>query len=289
MRDNVEGHEKCPYCGFEESKMKKKYYVLPPRTLLNAEYTVGNVIGEGGFAITYIAMEEKLGSKIAIKEFYPYKKAQRDNLDGLDVSCESEEDKDFFERGKKAFLEEAKQLAQFFALPGVVSVKDCFEENNTSYIVMEFVEGVNLNEYLSSKGGKLASEEVFALMKPVLISLEKIHEKGVIHRDISPENIMVDTYGNLKLIDFGSAIGGENETEVLSISTERRGYTPMEQYKKNEKQGSWTDVYALCATLYKMLTGITPDSPFERLEKETLVPLREMGVAISEKLDEPYP
>ena len=171
-------------------------------------------------------------------------------------------------------------------VPEVLTVKEFFRENNTAYIIMEYLEGETLKEYLQRKGGKIPAEEVLALMKPVITSLKQMHEQGLIHRDISPDNLMVLSRDNIKLLDFGAAreyaVGDEKSLSVML----KPGYAPEEQYRTKGKQGPWSDVYALCATIYKCITGVTPPEAMERMREDDLVPPAQLGIVIPKDLEE---
>jgi serine/threonine protein kinase len=261
---------KCSLCGFEEKNFQPSPHHLPLRTILNGKYLIGRVLGEGGFGITYIGWDLNLDLKIAIKEYYPTGFVTRENALTYMVTPFTGEKTEFFQSGREKFVDEAKRLAKFYSLPGIVSIKDFFLENGTAYIVMEYVEGETLKQYLSRMGGKIPADKVFELMKPVMNSLTNIHKAGIIHRDISPDNIMITNEGNIKLIDFGAARDFENSgNRSLSVML-KPGYAPEEQYRSRGVQGPWTDIYALCATIYKAITGITPDEASERLRRDQL-------------------
>jgi serine/threonine protein kinase len=193
----------------------------------------------------------------------------------------SGEKKEFYNSGLNKFVNEAKSLAKFYTLPGIVAVKDFFRENGTAYIVMEYVDGITLKQHLANSDGKLRSNEVFELMRPIMKSLSQIHAEGIIHRDISPDNIMLTNKGDVKLLDFGAArdfISDGNKS--LSVLL-KPGYAPEEQYRTKGNQGPWTDVYALCATIYKMLTGITPPESLERFSQDDIIAPSKLGIQLS--------
>ena len=241
---------------------------------------IGRVIGVGGFGITYIGWDVNLQTYIAIKEYYPDSFASRDSATSTMVTPH-ESKKEVYDKGLRRYVEEARNLSKFYNLQGIVSVKDFFYENGTGYIVMEYINGVNLKEYLNGMGGKLDEATVLALMKPVLESLYQIHNNGLVHRDISPDNIMVNNEGKIKLIDFGSVRGQSAETDKTYTVILKHGYAPPEQYYAKGKQGPWTDIYSLCATMYKMLTGQVPPNGVERMEEDTYLDPSACGVTVS--------
>lgn len=260
-------NETCPYCGYVSPKNPENTAFLPEGTTIQNRYTLGAPLGQGGFGITYIAYDNKLRTRVAIKEYYPGDIAQRIPGDvGVAPYARSEED---YEHGKKRFIEEAITLARFSDFPGIVSVRDCFEDNNTAYMVMQYLDGIDLKEYLKRKGGKLSPEEAVSILTPVMDALREIHRTGVIHRDISPDNIFITTEGQVKLIDFGSARQAMGGNRSLSIQL-KPGYAPEEQYRTHGEQGPWTDVYALAATLYRIVTGVIPPESLERLANDAL-------------------
>ena len=258
----------CPSCGLNEEELAGSNNVfLKPGTTLKDRYLLGIALGQGGFGITYIGYDNVLNTKVAIKEFYPSDIAGRVSADGTVSAYTSADDE--YGRGKERFLEEARTLAKFSDHPCIVGVKDCFEMNNTAYMVMEFLEGISLKEYLKRKGGRLSAEESISLLTPVMDALRAVHKMGIIHRDISPDNIFVTTDGRVRLIDFGAArqsIGGQKSLSVML----KPGYAPEEQYRTRGNQGPWTDVYALTATLYRMITGSVPPDSLERVMEDTL-------------------
>lgn len=277
----------CPYCGFEIGKYEEKTTCLRPFTVLQNKYMLGRVIGVGGFGITYIGWDLNLQTYIAIKEYFPESLASRDTSgeNGTTQVFPHDAQKDIYDKGLKRYVEEAQNLSKFYQLQGIVSVKDFFYENSTGYIVMEYINGINLKEYLNNAGGKLPEATVLALMKPVLESLYQMHNSGLVHRDISPDNIMVTGDGKIKLIDFGSARGQSAETDKTYTVILKHGYAPPEQYYAKGNQGPWTDIYSLCATMYKMLTGQIPPNSVERMGNDEYVAPSAWGVQISPRTE----
>ena len=202
MNQIADGSNVCPICNKPTSSAPIAHHILPG-TILNGKYTIGNVLGEGGFGITYVGLDNTLQVKVAIKEFFPSGYANRNHTQSNEVILTTNKQTDFFANGKERFLQEARSLAKFTGEVGIVNVRDFFECNNTAYIVMEFLDGADLNNFMKTHG-TFKAEDIFALMMPVMRSLEKIHASGIIHRDISPENIMRLQSGTLKLMDLGS-------------------------------------------------------------------------------------
>ncbi len=257
-----------------------KTYMLPEGTLLKERYRILAVIGEGGFGITYAGRDEVLDTEVAVKEYYPADIATRTITVSSTVSTWSEADADRYEKGREGFLKEARTLAKFKNDPGIVSVYDFFSENNTAYIVMEYLPGENLRKTLTKKG-TMSFDESYCLLLPVMASLEKIHAEGLIHRDVSPDNIQMGLDGRPKLMDFGAARAIPKDGEKTLSLLLKPGYSPEEQYIGSEKQGPWTDVYSLCATLYRMITGMRPEDSLQRMLLDELKKPSELGIDIN--------
>lgn len=270
----------CPLCGFDKTTYSSSPRSLRPFTRLNGKYLVGKVIGEGGFGITYIGFNMETDLPVAIKEYFPAELATRDTTQGNTITIFSGEAKDLYKEGLEKYLREARNLSMFSDLPGIVTVKDFFYENETAYIIMEFINGVSLKDYLTKVGGRMRHNEVTKLMKPVLESMNKIHEVGIIHRDISPDNIMITKNKQVKLTDFGAARVFDTEDNKSITVVLKRGYAPEEQYRAKGNQGPWTDVYALCATMYRMITGVTPQEALERIIEDNVEPLSKYDASI---------
>ncbi len=245
---------------------------LSPGTILNQTYVIQEVLGEGGFGITYRGVCQTSHNQVAIKEYFPKNIALRTSQDGvLSLRPISEKDNADYEKGRSRFLKEAKHLIELQHLDSIVSVYDYFEENDTAYIVMEYIEGLTLGKYVRSNE-VLSFDELLPLILPVIRSLSQMHDKGVIHRDISPDNLILGTDNRLHVIDFGAA-SMENNGNNFNTVILKAGYTPPEQYLSNGKVGAWIDVYSLCATMYFALTGQAPSEAIHRLDQDSLEPL----------------
>jgi len=259
----------CGYCNSAEAYLWTAPHHLRPRTILYGKYLVGKVIGEGGFGITYVGWDLSLSAKVAVKEYYPNGFVSRDATLSSNVYSFGGGKGEFYERGRGHFIEEAQRLAKFYMLPGIVSVKDFLTENGTAYIVMEFVEGATLKTVLGNMGGRMPEAHVLELMRPIISSLAQIHKAGVIHRDIAPDNIMLQPNGSVKLLDFGAARDASTDGKSTAAIM-KHGYAPEEQYDPNRtRQGPWTDVYAVCATIYRAIEGSTPPDAISRLRTDS--------------------
>ncbi len=284
MKETSKNAKFCPYCGKNPREDNPQHH-LSPGTVLHDRYILGNTIGEGGFGITYTGYDKNLDLKIAVKEFFPSGYANRNKTLSKDVTLNYNEQGEYFRKGRENFLREAKSIAKFSSEDGIVDVRDYFAENNTAYIVMEYLDGENLNKRINSNG-VFKAKEIFRLMLPIMNSLKKMHDEKIVHRDISPDNIMYLKSGRLKLMDFGSAryfAGAEQKTMSIML---KPGYAPYEQYGSGGKQGPWTDVYGICATIYKCITGVTPPDSLDRCRNDTLKKPSELGADISPALED---
>lgn len=249
-------------------------YCLPSETCLNGRYILKKVLGEGGFGITYLGWDEVLQSTVAVKEFYPEVLIGR-NLTRQEegkLFIQSSLDREAYEKSVQTFLQEARNLSQFIGTEGVVQVRDYFQENGTAYIIMEYIDGISIKQYVS-KNGPIKYEKVLEMMEPVLKALQIIHKKQIIHRDLSADNIMITKDAKIKLIDFGSArhtVANANKTMTVLF---KRGFAAEEQYRQKGNQGTWTDVYGISAAMYYMMSAEMPEESVERVIHDKLVPL----------------
>ncbi len=267
MKEKEEKESVCPHCGHTAADYRGNGYELPPFTVLNGRYLLGRMIGAGGFGITYIAMDLVLERRVAVKEFFMQDAMYRTQAAAVTVSTINEAQDEMYRTSKAKFEREAKILAHLNSMPGIVQVHDFFQENGTAYIAMEYLGGKTLGEYVKEKGGRLSVEETKQILFPIMDSLSKIHKEGIIHRDISPDNIKFSEDGILKLYDFGGA-KLEKGGAASKVVYMKPGYTPLEQYSANGNQGSWTDVYAMAATMYYCISGKRlPEAPDRSVRK----------------------
>ncbi len=254
--------EVCPYCGYVEGTPADEAIHLKPGTILHNRFVVGRALGFGGFGITYIGWDGLLEQKVAIKEYLPSEFSTR-MPERSAVMVFSGDKQEQFQSGLDKFIDEAKRLAKFQNEPGIVRIFDSFPENGTAYIVMEYLDGETLAERLEREG-KIPEDEAVNMLRPVMHSLEIVHRAGLLHRDIAPDNIFLTKNGEVKLIDFGaSRYATTTHSRSLTVII-KPGFSPEEQYRSRGDQGPHTDVYALAATLYKMITGVTPPDALER-------------------------
>ena len=265
--------------------MEENLYCLRKGTRLIGRYTIEGVLGQGGFGITYLGMDELHKKKVAIKEFFPQGIVTR-NIEYEDtVTVTLVGEKENYDKGKERFLKEAQTMAMFSKDKGIVKALDFFEINNTAYIVMEYLEGVTLKQYLR-ENKRIDAEDLVELLVPLIESLDEIHSQGMIHRDISPDNIMVLPDGRIKLMDFGAARDYTEFGEKSLSIVLKPGYAPPEQYQTHGVQGPWTDIYALCATMYKCITGENPPDAIERVMDDHLKKISAFGIPVLPQIEE---
>lgn len=275
----VQEGDSCPTCGLTAGNYTPLPHHIPPGTVLADRYMIGRVLGEGGFGITYIGCDLRLELKVAIKEYFPTDKVNRHAGASLEVVSYTGVKSGAYEEGKERFLYEARTMARMDKQPAIVSVRDFFETNNTAYIVMEYVEGTTFKELVRQKGGRIGAGELLHMMEPLFFALAAFHAEGLIHRDISPDNLMLEN-GAVRLLDFGCARETSNGDSTLTIAL-KHGYAPIEQYQC-KGQGPWTDVYGLCATIYYCLTGKAPPRAMDRMMEDELILPRKLGVDLTE-------
>lgn len=276
-------YEVCRYCGYVEGTPPEQPHYLRPGTVLKGHFIVGTAIGVGGFGITYKCYDATLGVIVAIKEFFPVGLVNRSPGE-MKVGLLSGEKEKQYKNQIKRFLMEAQSIAQFGKANDIVNVFDYFEENNTAYIVMEYIDGVLLKDYLE-KQGALSPDIAMTIIEPVVEALKKIHASGIIHRDISPDNIFIAGEDSVKVFDFGAAILNDESGVKEGEKVIKVGYSAPEQYRDSAGQGYFTDIYSIGAILYQMITGQKPIESTEREYKDELKSPLELGFDIEPNLD----
>ncbi len=276
----------CPVCGGDLTWKGQAGIDLPVGTVLTGgnglrSFIIGAARGKGGFGITYVAMETHSHRRVAIKEYFPTRCAFRAG-NGVNVQAMTSQDS-AFQGGMRSFLEEARMLLAQEDLPTVVKVIDYFQANGTAYLVMEYLDGVALHNQMIKMGGRIPAGELLPRMEKLIRDMGLLHSRGVIHRDVSPDNIMWMPDGGLKLMDFGSARSTEDGKSMTVLL--KQGFSPIEQYR-SRGQGPYTDVYALAATIYYCLTGTIPPSAVERLDADPLQPPNSLGAGITARQEE---
>lgn len=283
MAEIADSERICRYCGYQKDTDVKEAYYLLPKTVLKEKYLIGRVLGYGGFGVTYIGWDQILHRKVAVKEYLPSDFATR-SYGSRRVTVFSGEAAEQFQAGLESFLFEARRLARFNAVAETVDIYDCFEENGSGYIVMEYLDGATVKEVLR-KRKHISVEQARAIALSVLRGLKEVHKEGIIHRDIAPDNIFITRTGKVKILDFGAArYATAVQSKSLSVIL-KPGFAPEEQYRSRGEQGPWTDVYALGATLYCMITGRRPEESIQRLAEDHVKPPSAIGIAIDPNIE----
>lgn len=250
----LEGQKKCRMCGYDVNAMRQYQGVLQPFQVLNDRYLTGRVLGRGGFGVTYLAQDLQSGCICCIKEYMPTELANRCN-DGRTILPAESASKRVFEHGRKCYIEEARTLIRMNDIQEVVKIYDFFEENRTAYFVMEYLDGVSMKALGKSYQGKIPIDIASNILVTIANTLTQVHNKGILHRDISPENIFITKNNQVKLIDFGAARSYINSQDNGMSVLLKPGYAPPEQYNRNGSQGPWTDIYALAASFYTSVSN----------------------------------
>lgn len=258
----------CPVCGRSAAEVRILPYQLMPGTQLQNRYLVGKILGQGGFGITYIGFDLSLDIKVAIKEYFVLNQTSRDNT--VSNQLHWTDLKGFSLDVREAFLKEARKMAKISNIPEVARVIDIFNENDTAYIVMEYVEGETLAVRMKKQQRPITWEEVRQVFFPVLRAMELVHQKGVIHRDLSPDNLMLQPDRQVRILDLGAAKDLSSNHGASSMIVAKGGFSPVEQYGERGGSDPRTDIYAICATMYYALTGKVPQTAIDRLEEDTL-------------------
>ncbi len=273
----------CPHCGFDESSLKQESFFLDPGTIIGGKYIVGKVLKYGGHTVSYLGMDAEVNRKVVVNEYLPSDFSTRSEEE-TEITIYSGEAQIQFEKGLTNFLNEANKIQSLGNPEGIAKVYDCVAENDTGYVISEYLEGKTLKEILDS-GKRYNVNETTSFICKILKGLSKVHPMNVIHCDISPETIMVTDSGDIKLLDFGATryVTTAN-SKSLSIIL-KQGYAPEEQYRSSGKRGPWTDVYALGAVMYRMITGIVPQESVERALVDELKDPSKMGISIPANIE----
>ena len=285
--EEIEGYP-CPHCGFDANAQPQPEYALPRNTILCGKYLVGKVLGQGGFGITYAGWDLALEMKVAIKEYYPAGQVVRQSSMGSKLQWSGTTQSESARKaGMESFLKEARKMARVDRVPQVVRVRDTFYENDTAYIVMDFVEGETLKAHLEREG-PLPFDQAMDVFRPALTAMKEVHKAGLIHRDLSPDNIMLEPEGGIRILDLGASKDLAINQGASSMLVTKGGFSPLEQYGQRGGSGPWTDVYAMAATIYYTLTGLLPPNAIDRLDDDELrwdIPvLRDLPVPACEAL-----
>lgn len=275
--------QRCPHCGFNQAAYEPVPTALMPMTVLHNRYVVGTVLGKGGFGITYTGYDNLHSRKVAVKEFYPSSVAYRDGSQTTEISVPSNM-KQIYENGVKKFYNEAVTLSRLQNIPAIVNIYDFFYENNTAYIVMEFITGTAVDQIVLHQGG-LDVDITLTIYYPIIQALKKVHAAGILHRDISPSNVMLDEQFRARLIDFGSSRVYSHEMSSDLTVILKKGFAPIEQYSRKGKHGPTEDVYAICASMYYTMTGKVPPAAPDRRVFDTLQPIHNYTVDIPANIE----
>lgn len=284
MKEYESAYDMCHYCGYTQDEPPKEMYFLHPGTVIADRYVIGVSVGSGGFGITYKAWDSVLAKVVAIKEYYPAGLVNRVPGEKNIIVYSGSRGKECA-NGMVRFLEEARNMAKFNTHPNIINIYDFFEENHTAYIIMEFLDGVNYKEFIKRQGGRVPVDKAVEVTEAVLEALKEVHKSGILHRDISPDNIFICNNGAVKLIDFGAARFSSTEDERTRSVILKPGFAPPEQYQTKSKQGPWTDIYALGATLYRAITGNVPEESVNRVEEDLLTDPEKFCPEISHNLN----
>lgn len=276
----TKGHGACVHCGYDPATDAGSYpNALPHGTVLGGKFIVGRVLGQGGFGITYKAFDPTLENMVAIKEYLPEMMATR-TQGNTQVSVYTGSQGDNFQYGVSCFLDEARILAKLSASKSIVAVRSFFEENQTAYFVMDYVAGISFKSYIQNHGGKIPIDDALRIMLPVIDGLRDVHSQGIIHRDVTPDNIYITGDDQVKLLDFGSARYSMGDRSKSLDVILKPGFAPKEQYMRRGRQGPYTDVYSVAACIYAAITGYLPQESLERMEHDALLSPTAAGVAL---------
>lgn len=273
----------CPYCGYSEAADEQEAYYLTPGTVVGGKYIVGKAMEYGGFAVTYIGMDAEQERKVMIKEYLPSDFTTR-SAGEKEITIYSGDALEQFEEGLAAFLNEGNEIQRLGSLTGIAAVYDCVAENDTGYVITEYLEGKTLADVLN-EGTTYSAKETHKLACTLLTGLAKLHNVSVVHCDIAPENIMLTEDGQVKLVNFGAARYATSSNSKSLAVILKQGYAPEEQYRSRGEKGPWSDVYSVAAVMYRMMTGKVPDESVERALTDKLTEPSKQGVQIPEAME----
>lgn len=273
----------CPHCGFNERELKQEAYYLTPGTVVGGKYIIGRALSYAGYTVTYIGMDAENNRRVLVKEYLPNDFSTRSEGD-KEVTIYSGDAKEQFEEGLTTFLNEANRIQQLGKPQGIMQVYDCVAENDTGYVISEYLEGQTLAQMLEG-GKKFSPQEAKEFICEILEGLRRVHPLDVVHCDIAPETILVTRTGEIKLLDFGATryVTTANSKSLAIIL--KQGYAPEEQYRSQGVRGPWTDVYALGAVMYHMITGIVPIESVDRALVDELKAPSQLGVPMPKNME----
>lgn len=278
MRNLEEGVTTCPHCGFDETKWKQESYYLIPGTIVGGKYVVGRALEYSGYTIQYMGLDAEKNRKVIVKEYLPSDFSTRSAGDAL-VTIYSGDALEQFNQGLVSFLNEGSRIQSLGAVDGIANVYDCVSENDTGYVISEYIEGRSLQEILSD-GVRYQAKEAQYIICEILRGLSKLHAQNIIHCDIAPQNIMMTGDGKVKLVNFGATrYVTTSNSKSLAVML-KQGYAPEEQYRSMGKRGPWTDVYAIGAVMYRMITGKVPQEAVERTLEDKLETPSKLGATM---------
>lgn len=277
------GQIHCPHCGFTEPALRKKE-LLPARTLLEGRYLIGEVLEINRMTANYKALDIQENRTVEIKEFYPREYAARHQSEHILLPLSPEKGEAFFKaiRTKESI---GQFVCRFSDSDNLLDVYECFRANNTVYLACEYLEGMLLSDYLENCGGAVDSDTALTVAGSVLSGLDRLHKSGMIHRAIAPQNIFITVDDRIKIINFGFAKSTETETEPYTTLIFTPGYAAPEQSRAHRVQGPYTDIYAVGAMLYHMLTGEKPSGALERMAEDHLLPPAALNGEVSEAVN----
>lgn len=273
----------CPYCGFNEAQLRQESYYLAPGTVVGGKYIVGKPMSYGGYTVTYLGMDAEKNRKVMIKEYLPSDFSTRSEGD-TEVTIYSGDAQEQFEQGLTTFLNEANRIQQLHNPRGIMQVYDCVAENDTGYVISEYLDGKTLKQMMA-EGKRFSPQEAKNFICEILEGLRQVHPLDIIHCDIAPETIFVSNTGEIKLLDFGATryVTTANSKSLAIIL--KQSYAPEEQYRSQGVRGPWTDVYALGAVMYHMVTGVVPPESVDRALIDELKEPSKLGIQIPANME----